>query len=71
MVILRPDGGPHDPRISTHLFPQASVVVGIIEFSAVDRPYSTTVAHSRVAVLGGVGHPLPWSDGCSLDRQGR
>ena len=28
----------HDPWISTNVFPQAPVVVGIIELSAVDRP---------------------------------
>ena len=39
VVILRFQNGRHDPRISTNVFLQASVVVGIIELSAVDRPY--------------------------------
>ena len=29
----------HDLRVPTNVFPQAPVVVGIIELSAVDRPY--------------------------------
>ena len=34
-----------------NVFPHAPVVVGIVELSAVDRPLSATVAHSRVVVL--------------------
>ena len=39
MVVLRFQNGLHDFWISTNVFPRAPVVVGIIEFSAVDRPY--------------------------------
>ena len=39
VVILGFQNGLHDLRISTNVFPQASVVVGIIERSAVDRPH--------------------------------
>ena len=38
VVILGFQNGLHDPWISTTVFPQAPVVVGIIELSAVDRP---------------------------------
>ena len=38
VVILGFQSGLHDPWISTNVFPQAPVVVGIIELSAVDRP---------------------------------
>ena len=39
MVILGFHGGPRNFRMSTNLFPQAPVVVGIIKLSAVDHPY--------------------------------
>ena len=39
VVILGFQNGLHDLRISTSVFPQAPVVVGIIELFAVDRPY--------------------------------
>ena len=39
VVILGLQNGFHDSRIWTNKFPQAPVVVGIIELSAVDRPY--------------------------------
>ena len=39
VVILGLQNGLRDLRISTNVFPQACVVVGIIELSAVDRPY--------------------------------
>ena len=39
VVILGFQNGLHDLRISTNVFPQGSVVVGIIELSAVDRPH--------------------------------
>ena len=39
MVILGFHDGPHDPRISTKVCPQALVTFGIIELSAVDHTY--------------------------------
>ena len=39
IVILGFHDRPHDPRISTIVFPQALVTVGIIEISAVDHPH--------------------------------
>ena len=51
VVILGFQNGLRDLWISTNVFPQPSVVVGIIKLSAVDRPYRRTVAHSRVVVL--------------------
>ena len=39
MVILGFHDGPHDPRISTNVYLQALVTVGVIELSAVDHPY--------------------------------
>ena len=39
------------PWISTNVFPMAPVVVGIIELSAVNRPYGTIFAQSRISVL--------------------
>ena len=51
VVILGFQNGPRDLWISTNVFPQPSVVVGIIKLSAVDGPYRRTVAHSRVVVL--------------------
>ena len=39
MVILGPDDGPHDPWISTNVYPRVLVAVGVIELSAVDHPY--------------------------------
>ena len=39
VVILGFQNGLRDSRISTTVFLQASVVVGIIELSAIDRPY--------------------------------
>ena len=37
--VLGFQNGLRDLRISTNVFPQAPVVVGIIDLSAVDRPY--------------------------------
>ena len=39
VVILGFQNGLRNSRISTNVFPQALVVVGIIELSAVDHPY--------------------------------
>ena len=39
VVILGFQNGLSDLRCSTNVFPQAPVVVGIVELSAVDRPY--------------------------------
>ena len=39
VAILGFQNGLHDLRISTNAFPQAPVVVGIIEPSAIDHPY--------------------------------
>ena len=39
VVILGFQNGLRDSRISTSVFLQASVVVGIIELSAIDPPY--------------------------------
>ena len=39
VVVLGLQNGLHDPWISTNVFPQAPIVAGIIELSAVDRPY--------------------------------
>ena len=50
VVILGFQNGLRNSRISTTVFPEAFVVVGIIELSAVDHPYRTTVAHSWVVV---------------------
>ena len=51
LVILGFQNGLRSSRISTNVFPQAFVVVEIIKLSAVDHPYWTTVALSRVVVL--------------------
>ena len=39
VVILGFQNGPRNSRMSTNVFPQAYVVVGVIELSAVDHPY--------------------------------
>ena len=38
MVVLGSQGGPHDPRVSTNVYPQVLVAVGVTELSAVDHP---------------------------------
>ena len=39
VAVLEFQNGLRDSWILTHVFPQAPVVVGIIELSAIDRPY--------------------------------
>ena len=39
VAVLGFQNGLRNSRISTNVFPQTSVFVGIIELSAVDRPY--------------------------------
>ena len=51
MVFLGFHDRPRDPRIATNVYPQALVTFGIMELSAVDDPYCTTVAQSRVVVF--------------------
>ena len=51
LMVLAFHDGLNNSRVSTNVYPQALVTVGIIEFSAVDHPYRTTVAHSRIVVI--------------------
>ena len=46
--------GLHELRVLANVFPHAPVDVGVVEPSAVDRPYWAVFAHSRVIVLEAV-----------------
>ena len=43
--------GLHDLRVPANVFPHAPIVVGIVEPTAVNRPYSSVFVYSRAIVL--------------------